>query len=68
VLGVKQSGQPGFRIADLAIHADLLAMARDDAMLHHSRDPELSTPRGEALRTLLYLFERNEAVRLLRAG
>jgi ATP-dependent DNA helicase RecG len=68
VLGVKQSGQPGFRIADLAIHGDLLAMARDDALLHHSRDPELSTPRGEALRALLYLFERNEAVRLLRAG
>jgi len=68
VLGVKQSGQPGFRIADLAIHGDLLAMARDDALLQHSRDPELSTPRGEALRALLYLFERNEAVRLLRAG
>jgi ATP-dependent DNA helicase RecG len=68
VLGVKQSGQPGFRIADLAIHGELLAMARDDAMLHHTRDPELSTPRGEALRALLYLFERNEAVKLLRAG
>jgi ATP-dependent DNA helicase RecG len=33
-----------------------------------SRDPTLSTPRGEALRQLLYLFERDEAVRLIRAG
>ncbi len=33
-----------------------------------SRDPELKSERGEALRTLLYLFERDEAVRLLRAG
>jgi len=28
----------------------------------------LSTPRGEAVRHLLYLFERDEAVRLIRAG
>jgi ATP-dependent DNA helicase RecG len=32
------------------------------------RDPELTSPRGEALRALLYLFERDEAIRLLRAG
>jgi ATP-dependent DNA helicase RecG len=68
VLGVKQSGAPGFRLADVAVHGDLLAMARDDAMLHHTRDPELSSERGRALRVLLYLFERDEAVKLLRAG
>jgi ATP-dependent DNA helicase RecG len=68
VLGVKQSGAPGFRLADMAIHGDLLAMARDDAMLHHTRDPELTSARGQALRNLLYLFERDEAVKLLRAG
>jgi ATP-dependent DNA helicase RecG len=68
VLGVKQSGAPGFRLADIAVHGDLLAMARDDAMLHHTRDPELASERGRALRVLLYLFERDEAVKLLRAG
>jgi ATP-dependent DNA helicase RecG len=68
VLGVKQSGAPGFRLADVAVHGDLIPMARDDAMLHHSRDPDLSSERGKALRVLLYLFERDEAVKLLRAG
>ncbi|MFM9973650.1 MAG: ATP-dependent DNA helicase RecG [Beijerinckiaceae bacterium] len=68
VLGAKQSGAPGFRLADIAVHADLIAMARDDAKLHHSRDPDLASERGKALRVLLYLFERDEAVKLLRAG
>jgi ATP-dependent DNA helicase RecG len=68
LLGVRQSGLPEFRLADLAHHADLLAVARDDAKLILSRDPGLKSPRGEALRVLLYLFERDEAVRLLRTG
>jgi ATP-dependent DNA helicase RecG len=68
VLGVRQSGMEEFRLADLAAHAELLATARDDAKLIVSSDPELKSPRGEALRVLLYLFERDEAVRLLRAG
>jgi ATP-dependent DNA helicase RecG len=45
-----------------------LPSARDDAALVLARDPELTSPRGEALRHLLYLFERDEAIRLLRAG
>jgi ATP-dependent DNA helicase RecG len=68
VLGTRQSGSPGFRIADLSHHAELLAMARDDAQLMLTRDPELASPRGKALRILLYFFERDEAVKLLRAG
>jgi ATP-dependent DNA helicase RecG len=68
VLGAKQSGQPGFRLADMAHHAALMQTARDDALLHFGRDPGLATPRGSALRQLLYLFERDEAVRLLNAG
>jgi len=68
LLGTRQSGMPLFRLADLAAHADLLAVARDDAQLVLTRDPELQSPRGEALRTLLYLFGRDEAVRYLRAG
>ncbi|MBV9062283.1 MAG: ATP-dependent DNA helicase RecG, partial [Alphaproteobacteria bacterium] len=68
LLGVRQSGMEEFRLADLAAHAELLTTARDDAKLIVSTDPELMSPRGEALRLLLYLFEREEAVRLLRAG
>jgi ATP-dependent DNA helicase RecG len=68
LLGTRQSGMPTFRLADIAAHGDLIAMARDDAQLILARDPELATPRGEALRVLLYLFERNEAIRLLAAG
>jgi ATP-dependent DNA helicase RecG len=68
LLGTKQSGLPDFRLADPAVHGDLLAVARDDAALILSRDPELETPRGAALRTLLYLFDRDAAVRYLRSG
>ena len=68
LLGARQSGMPEFRLADLSAHADLLATARDDANLIVATDPELKSARGEALRVLLYLFERDEAVRLLRAG
>ena len=68
LLGTKQSGLPGFRLADLAVHAELLAAARDDARLITDRDPDLKSERGRALRVLLYLFERDAAVRYLRSG
>ena len=68
LLGTRQSGMPDFHLADLAVHADLLAAARDDAQLVLTRDPELQSERGTRLRTLLYLFGRDEAVRYLRAG
>ena len=68
LLGTRQSGLPRFRLADLEAHADLLAAARDDATLILERDPELKGERGQALRTLLYLFERDAAVRYLRSG
>ncbi len=68
LLGTRQSGLPEFRIADLAVHGDLLAAARDDAQLILNRNPGLRDERGEALRTLLYLFERDAAVRFIRSG
>ncbi|MDB5410155.1 MAG: recG [Rhodospirillales bacterium] len=68
VLGTRQSGMPELRLADLAAHAELLQIARDDARLILSRDPELQSPRGKALRVLLYLFQRDAAVRYLRSG
>ncbi len=68
VMGARQSGAPEFRVADVPGYADLLAAARDDAALILARDPKLLSPRGQALRQLLYLFECDEAIRLFRAG
>jgi ATP-dependent DNA helicase RecG len=68
VLGTKQSGLPGFRLADLPAHAPLLEVARDEARQIVRENPGLEGPRGEALRLLLNIFERVEAIRLLRAG
>jgi len=68
ILGTRQSGQPGFNIAQMDHHGDLLEIARDDARLILNQKPELDGKRGEALRVLLYLFSKDEAVRLLRAG
>jgi len=68
LLGTKQSGLPEFHFADIALHQDLLTTAHDDVRLALNRDPELKSARGGALRTLLYLFGRDEAVRYLRAG
>lgn len=68
LLGTRQSGTPGFQVARLEAHGDLLEIARSDARLVLERDPDLTSPRGEALRLLLYVFGRDEAVRLLRAG
>jgi ATP-dependent DNA helicase RecG len=68
VLGTRQSGLPSLRLADLAAHEELIAIAHDDARLVLERDPQLETERGQALRTLLYLFRRDEAVQYLRTG
>ncbi|MBV8188023.1 MAG: ATP-dependent DNA helicase RecG [Alphaproteobacteria bacterium] len=68
LLGTRQSGLPIMRLADLIAHADLLQAARDDARLVVERDPDLQSERGAALRALLYLFRRDDAVRTLRAG
>ena len=68
VLGVRQSGLPTFRLADLNLHAGILAAARDDARLIIERDPLLESNRGKALKTLLYLFERDQAIGYFRSG
>ena len=68
LLGTRQSGIPEFLLADLQSHADLLAAARDDAALILDKDPDLISERGQAVRTLLYLFERDAVVKNLRSG
>jgi ATP-dependent DNA helicase RecG len=67
-LGARQSGAPGFKIARLDLHADLLRAARDDAEIVLAADPDLTGERGRSLRLLLCLFDRDQALRLLRAG
>ncbi|MBK9077675.1 MAG: ATP-dependent DNA helicase RecG [Hyphomicrobium sp.] len=68
MLGARQSGEPGFRVAEVPGFEMLLSAARDDAKLILATDAELASPRGQALRTLLYMFEADEAVRLFRAA
>jgi ATP-dependent DNA helicase RecG len=68
MLGTRQSGMPTFKLADLAAHEGLLDLARADARRTLDQDVGLTSPRGEALRVLLYLFERDVAVRYLRSG
>jgi ATP-dependent DNA helicase RecG len=68
VLGVRQSGLPGYRIARSDVHAQLITHARDEALRIMKDNSKLTGGRGEALRCLLYLFERDEAVPLIGAG
>ncbi|MFT4056304.1 MAG: ATP-dependent DNA helicase RecG [Novosphingobium sp.] len=68
LLGTRQSGDTPFRIASLEQITKLLPLAHDDARLLIERDGGLSGPRGEAARLLLYLFERDWGVQLLRSG
>jgi len=68
VLGRRQSGDPEFQLADLAVHADLLELARDQVMGILERNPALDGPEGKRLKTLLALFERDMAVTYLSGG
>jgi len=68
VLGVRQSGLPGYRIARSDVHGQLITQARDEALRIMKDNPKLQGARGEALRCLLYLFERDEALPLIGAG
>ena len=68
ILGTKQSGLPEFQLANIATHVDLMRMAHDDATTLLQKDPNLKSERGAAIRTLLYLFERDKAIHFLRSG
>ncbi len=68
ILGTRQSGLPEFRMADLSVHAALLPAAHDDARLIIEKNKDLQGDRGDALRQLLYLFERDQVIPYLRSG
>jgi ATP-dependent DNA helicase RecG len=68
LLGTAQSGLPRFRIGDLETQVPLMKTAHDDARLLINTDPGLDSPRGKAMRTLLFLMEQDKAIRLLSVG
>jgi ATP-dependent DNA helicase RecG len=68
VLGTRQTGLPEFHFLNLALHGELVRMARDDAKHILHEDPSLSSPRGEACRMLLALLGYDEEVAALRAA
>ena len=65
---MRQSGLPDFKLADIEAHADLIELANDWAKLIVARDPELTDDTGQALRHLLYLFDQDTGIRLLKSG
>ena len=68
LLGWRQSGLQDFKLAQLPEHTDLLKQATIEAKEILKSDPTLSTERGQALRTLLYLFEKDVSIHTLKAG
>ena len=68
LLGKRQSGLPGYRLVDSERHERLLEIAHQDAAVLLERDPRLESERGQAVRLLMRLFERKEAVQTLAAG
>ena len=67
-LGTRQSGLPGYKLFDLELQERLLDIAHQDAAMLLERDARLESERGQAVRLLMRLFERKEAVQTLGAG
>ncbi|HEX8902570.1 ATP-dependent DNA helicase RecG [Vitreimonas sp.] len=68
VLGTQQSGLPPFRLVSPEAHADMLGAADKEARLAVERDPDLKTPRGQAVRLVLNIFGYADAAELARSG
>jgi ATP-dependent DNA helicase RecG len=68
VIGTAQSGLPRFRVADLEGQSALMAVAQSDARSLLAYDPTLESARGQAARVLLWLMERDQAIRLISVG
>ena len=68
LIGTAQSGLPRFRVADLERQAALMAVAQTDARKLLAEDPDLTSPRGRAVRMLLWLLDQDRAIRLISVG
>lgn len=67
-LGLRQSGLPDYRFADMFAHQDLLRMASDTARNVVNADPFLRKPEHDALHVLLHLFDHAHKTSWLQAG
>lgn len=68
LIGTAQSGLPRFRVADMERQTALMAVAQSDARKLLNDDPKLTSPRGKAVRNLLWLLDQDRAIRLLSVG
>ena len=68
LIGTAQSGLPRFRIADMERQSALMAIAQSDARRLLAEDPALTSPRGRAVRALLWLLDQDRAIRLINVG
>ncbi|WP_050528219.1 ATP-dependent DNA helicase RecG [Pseudorhodobacter aquimaris] len=68
LIGTAQSGLPRFRVADMERQTALMAVAQSDARKLLHDDPDLTSPRGQAVRTLLWLLDQDRAIRLISVG
>ena len=68
ILGKKQSGSPSFYIADLYFDNELLEDARRFAKRIINKNPKLIDKKGQNLKNLLYIQERDIAIKTLMAG
>ena len=59
VLGVRQSGAPGFKIARLDLHADLFRFARDDAEARWRTIPTFQRERAKGAAAALHVRARS---------
>jgi len=68
LLGVRQSGDLGFRVANLEIDLDLLKIAGKNAQLILNEDSELTSAKSIKYRALLKLFDYDECLKIVTSG
>ncbi len=68
ILGTKQSGGQMFKVLDISQHEHLIKIANQDAKLILNKNPRLTGENGDLLKQLLYLFDQDKAVTLIKSG
>ena len=68
VLGTRQSGLENLKLSDFELQSELISIARQDALQIIQTDPSLKSPRGQALKNLMYLFEKDVYIQTILAG
>ena len=68
ILGTRQSGEQSFRILDIDIHENLIKIADKEAKIIVNKDPNLAQFSGKNFKVLLYLFDQNKAINLIKSG